>query len=52
MCVDTVVTKKDDLNNPTNVTKMLKPFSFRKTTGKPSVDKFSKEEYLGSMQKI
>ena len=30
ICVDTVVTKKDDFNNPTNVTKISKPFSFYK----------------------
>ena len=42
--MDTVVTKKDYFNNPTNVTKILKPFSFRKSTDTPSVDQFSKKE--------
>ena len=42
--MDTVVTKKDDFNNPTNVTKILKPFSFRKSTDRPSVDQFSKKK--------
>ena len=46
-----VVTKKDDFNNPTNVTKILKPISPRKSTDTPSVDQFSKKEYLGSNAK-
>ena len=44
----TVVTKKDDFNNPTNVTKILKPFSSRKSTDRFSVDQFSKRGNLGS----
>ena len=44
----TVVTKKDDFNNPTNVTKILKPISPRKST---SVGQFSKKEYLGGNAK-
>ena len=44
----TVVTKKDDSNNPTNVTKILKPISPRKDT---SVGQFSKKEYLGGNAK-
>ena len=43
-----VVTKKDDFNNPTNVTKILKPISPRKDT---SVGQFSKKEYLGGNAK-
>ena len=35
ICVDTVVTKKGDFNNPTNVTKILKPFSSGKSTESP-----------------
>ena len=38
ICVDTVVTKKNDFNNPPNVTKILKPFSSRKSADRPSVD--------------
>ena len=49
--MDTVVTKKDDFNNPTNITKILKSFSSRKSTGRPSVDQFSKKVYLGSNTK-
>ena len=48
ICVDAAVTKKDDFNNPANVTKILKPFSSRKSTDRPSVDQFSKKGYLGS----
>ena len=48
ICVYTVVTKKDDFNNPTNVTKILKPISPRKST---SVGQFSKKEYLGGNAK-
>ena len=46
--MDTAVTKKDGFNNPTNETKILKPFSSRKSTDRPSVDQFSKKGYLGS----
>ena len=46
--MDTVVTKKDDFNNPANVTKLSKPFSSRKTNDRPSVDQFSKKGNLGS----
>ena len=49
--MDTVVTKKNDFNNPPNVTKILKPFSSRKSTDRPSVDQFSKKGYLGSNAK-
>ena len=42
ICMDTVVTKKDDFNNATNVTRILKCFSSRKSTNRPSVDQFSK----------
>ena len=49
--MDTVVRMKDDFNNPTNVTKILKPFSSRKITGRPSVDQFSKKGNLGSTAK-
>ena len=49
--MDTVFTKKGDFNNPTNVTKTLKPFSSGKSTDRLSVDQFSKKENLG-MQKI
>ena len=45
--MDTVVTKKDDINNPKNVTKTLKPFSSKKSTGRPSDGQFSKKGYLG-----
>ena len=51
ICVDSVVTKKDDFNNPTNVTKILRPFSSRKSTDRSSVDQFSKRGYLGSNAK-
>ena len=49
--MDTIVTKEDDFNNPTNETKILKPFSSRKSTDRPSVDQFSKKGYLGSNAK-
>ena len=49
--MDTAVTKKDDFNNPTNVTKILNPSSSRKSTDRPSVDQFSKKGYLGSNAK-
>ena len=49
--MDTVVTKKNDLKKPTNVTKILKPFSSRESTDRPSVDQFSKKGYLGSNAK-
>ena len=49
--MDTVVTKKDDFNNPTNVTKILKPFSSRKINDRPSVDQFSKKGNLGGNAK-
>ena len=45
--MDTAVTKKDDINNPKNVTKTLKPFSSKKSTGRPSERQFSKKGYLG-----
>ena len=52
ICLDTVVTKKDDFNNPTNVANTLKPSSSsRKTTDTPSVDEISKKGYLGSNAK-
>ena len=51
ICVNTVVTKKDDFNNPRNVTKVLKSFSSRKSTNRSSVDQFSKKGYLGSNAK-
>ena len=50
--MDTVVTKKDDFKNPTIVTKILKPFSYRKSSDRPSVDQFSNKGYLGSNVKI
>ena len=50
--MDTVVTKKDDFKNPTILTKILKPFSSRKSTDRPSVDQFSNIGYLGSNVKI
>ena len=43
ICVDTAVTKKDDFSNPANVTKILKPFSSRKSTDRPSVDQLTKK---------
>ena len=49
--MDTAVTKKDDFNNTTNVTKILKPFSTRKISGRPLVNQFSKKGYLGSNTK-
>ena len=49
--MDTVVTKKDEFNNPTNVTKILKPFSSRKSIDRPSVNQFSKKGYLDSNAK-
>ena len=49
--MDTAVTKKDDFKKPTNVTKILKPFSSRESTDRPSVDQFSKKGYLGSNAK-
>ena len=49
--MDTVVTKKDDFNNPANVTKILKSFSSRKITDRPLVDQFSVKENLGSNAK-
>ena len=49
--MDTAVAKKDDFNHPTNVTKVLKPFSSRKSTDRPLVDQFSKKGYLGSNAK-
>ena len=45
--MDTVVTKKDDFNNPANVTRILKHFSSRKSTDRPSVDQFSTKGNLG-----
>ena len=49
--MDTVVTKKDDFNNPTNVTQILKSFSSRKSTDRPSIDQFSNKGNLGSNAK-
>ena len=49
--MDTAVTKKGDFNNSTNITKILKPFSSRKSTDRPSVDQLSKKGYLGSNAK-
>ena len=49
--MDTAVTKKDDFNNPTNITKILRPFSSRKSTDRFSVDQLSKKGYLGSNAK-
>ena len=49
--MDTIITKEDDCNNPTCETKILKPFSSRKNTNRPSVDQFSKKQYLGSNAK-
>ena len=44
ICVETVVIKKDDFNNhPTNVIKILEPFSSRKSTDRPTVDQFTKK---------
>ena len=40
ICMDTVVRKKDDFNNPTNETKVLKRFTSTKCTDRPSVDQF------------
>ena len=45
--MDTASTKKDDFNNSINVTKILKSFSSRKSTDRPSVGQFSKKLYLG-----
>ena len=46
--VDTAVKKKDDFNNPKNVTK-IKVFSSRKRTDRPLIDQFSKKKgYRGS----
>ena len=45
--MDTAVIKKDDFSNPTNVTKVLKPFSSRKSIDRSLVDQFSKKGYLG-----
>ena len=41
--VDTAVKKKDDFNNPKNVTK-IKVFSSRKRTDRPLIDQFSKKK--------
>ena len=49
--MDTAVTKKDGSKNPANLTKIVKPFSSRKSTDKPLVDQFSKKGYLGSNAK-
>ena len=49
--MDTAVTKKNDFNNPTNVTKILKLFSSRKRIDRPLVDQFSKIGYSGSNAK-
>ena len=49
--MDTAVTKKDDFNNPINETKILKPFSSRKSIDRPLVDPFSKKGYPGSNAK-
>ena len=49
--MDIVVRKKDDFNNPTNETKVLKPFSSTKSTDRPSVDQFSKKGHLGNNTK-
>ena len=46
--MDTAVTKKDDFNNPTNVTKILKLFPSRKSIDRPLVDQFSKKGHSGS----
>ena len=48
--MDTAVIK-DDFSNPTNVTKVLKPFSSRKSIDRSLVDQFSKKGYLGSNAK-
>ena len=45
--MDTAIIKKDDFSNPTNVTKVLKPFSSRKSIDRSLVDQFSKKGYLG-----
>ena len=50
--MDIVITKKDDFKNPTIVTKILKPFSSRKSTERPSVNQFWNKGYLGSNIKI
>ena len=43
ICVDTLFTKKVDFNNhSTAETKVLEPFSSRKSSGKPSFDEFAK----------
>ena len=49
--MDTAVTKKDGFRNPTNLTKIVKLFSSRKSTDRPLVDQFSKKGYLGSNAK-
>ena len=49
--MDTIVTKKDDFNNPKNVTNILNLFSSRKSTDGPLVDQFFKKEDLGSNAK-
>ena len=36
--MDTAVTKKDGFKNPTNLTKIVKLFSSRKSSGRPLVD--------------
>ena len=49
--MDNVVTKKDDFNNPTKVTKILKRLSSGKSTDRPSVDQSSKKRYFSSNAK-
>ena len=49
--MDTVVTKKDDFNNPINVAKILRSFSSRKCFDRPPVDQFSKKRNLSSNAK-
>ena len=51
ICMGTVVTKKDDFNNHTIATKILKPFSSRKSTDRPLIDEFSKKGHLGNNTK-
>ena len=51
ICMDTVVTKKDDFNIQTIATKILKPFSSRKSTDRPLIDEFSKKRHSGNNTK-
>ena len=49
--MDTAVTKKDGFKNLTNLTKIVKPFSSRKSTDRALVYQFSKKDIQTVMQK-